>query len=734
MQRKLFVKLLCLSAMILMEFLVGTKGSIACQFDGFSLQKSGTDAPDVKVYRDDHVATLELDYTPGNPWTPFDIGDDGLGAVGYRVIWWKSGSGANKNTMVTSQRRVQIQPLINGANYSVRVDYVNRFGALVGDHSSGKFSGGDGQRVDRLREEMTGFFDDFNRPAGLPDELKWNTSFSKINDPDLQAFFINPQFHTHTLVGTPAFGFGDRGQTVHRIRNPMRLESGDVRRIVFDLDGALQRGRAIWYLDFLPEESEITSHFTAGGGSGFFGNPSSGIRFSLERQTAAVWTLNEAGEQILLQENRELEFSGVQLFPNVRRAMEIHLSENHATMFIDGIPVLDTDLKGQAALEPRDYTVQWTAFAYNTMKVQMPYFLFHWDNFGFDGPAPEYVVHNYRSKIQGTDFVHSGGFSEETVSVEIPDDLTSPIPGVVGEARLVFTRQMKDWEYAKWSVADSVTVGGVEYLIPEPESNTTPALPLESLVNVNAAYSTYIPLGTVGVNGTTPLINGTNDVVFRAAGCGFHNVHIEVKYFRGTEPEYTPPQDIHFAPVHHHFPKVGLPARITRIGNTAVDHSRWYMNEPENFNQSVSGVVDVGVMVNGREFYGPTTLWGDFVGSQMVASGKNPGIKKVELWLRPEGGNTSSAKLIGTVKTDRNVPAPQFIHQFEFDTREFRNGVYELSVVAEDSLGVLSIPDYGSAGRQAGLPELLNGFHFPMHVTIRNRKKVTSKEDLKSRF
>jgi hypothetical protein len=510
----------------------------------------------------------------------------------------------------------------------------------------------------------------------------------------------------------------------------MKLESGDVRRIVFDLDGALQRGRAIWYLDILPQESEITSHFTAGGGQGFFGHPSSGIRFSLERQTAAVWTLNGAGEQILLQENRELEFSGVQLFPNVRRAMEIHLSENHATMFIDGIPVLDTDLAGEASLEPTDYTVHWTAFAYNTMKVEMPYFLFHWDNFGFDGPAPNHVVHNYRSTIQGTDFVHSGDFSEETVSIDIPDDLTSPVPDVLGEARLVFTRQMKDWEYAQWSIADSVTVGGVEFMIPEPESNTTPALPLESLVNVNAAYSTYIPLGTVGVNGTAPLEIGPNDVTFRAARSGFHNVHIEVKYFRGTEPNYTPPQEIHYAPVHHDFPKVGLPARITRIGSTAVDHSRWYMNEPENFNQTVNGVVDVGVLVNGQEFYGPTTLWGDYVGSQMVASGRNPGIKKVELWLRPDGGNASSAKLVGTIKTDRNVAAPQFIHQFKLDTRGFPNGVYELSVLAEDSLGVPSIPEYGSAGRQAGLPEALNGFHFPMHITVRNKTSVGTKDPL----
>jgi len=224
--------------------------SCACQVHAvqlsppIQLDKSGDDAPDVWLYRDDRVATLELDYIPGNPWTPFDIESDGRGPVGYRVLWNRTGSRAQPNSLITSQRRVQIQPVANDVSYDVQVDYVNRWGEIIGSHSRGTFDGGSRFRVRRLRKEMSGFFDDFNRPMGLPDETKWNTTFSKINDPSLQAFFINAQYHTHTVVGTPAFGFGDRGQTVHRIRNKLRIEEDDTRRIVFDLDGAQHSGRA----------------------------------------------------------------------------------------------------------------------------------------------------------------------------------------------------------------------------------------------------------------------------------------------------------------------------------------------------------------------------------------------------------------------------------------------------------------------------------------------------------
>ncbi|MEM7315523.1 MAG: hypothetical protein AAF497_20465 [Planctomycetota bacterium] len=264
----------------------------------------------------------------------------------------------------------------------------------------------------------------------------------------------------------------------------------------------------------------------------------------------------------------------------------------------------------------------------------------------------------------------------------------------------------------------------VEFSIPEPTSNTNPELPLEELINVNAAYSTYIPLGKVGdevgPNNIAPLVRGMNDVTFEAEGCGFHNVHIEVKYPIGTEPGYTPPEAIHDIPLHHDFPLVGLPARITRIGNNEVDRNVWGMDDPATFKATVSGTIDVGMLVNGYEAFGPTTLVSDYVSPQLAGSGENPGIKVVRLLIRPDGGNKDSETVLAAIRTAGQSFAPQFVGKHSLDTTQFANGDYELFVIAFDTRDVASIPDFGGVGRQAGSLEALNGFYFPLHITIDN--------------
>ena len=356
--------------------------------DPVVLTQMGPQAPSVLVYRDDRVATLELDYVAGNPWTPFDIGANLEGPVGYRVTWqqiatpkpgnrnpkfdFSSEGDSSATQKLTSLRRTQIQPLLNDRSYFIKVEYVNRFGRIVGDATQGVFQGGSSERVDSLREAMTGFFDDFNIPAGLPDETKWNTSFSRCNDAEMQAFFVNAQFHTHTLCGTPhaSVMFGDRGQTTHRIRNPLRLEPGSTRRIVFDIDGLHVANRAIWYLDIVGEESDITGQINVGGGEGLYGHPGTGLRFTLVGQNAQLFYFNAAGEQLLVEENLNLDFDGVQTLPNVRRACEIQLSQTHARMLMDGQEILDSDLPLQ--LETGGHTVLWSVFGYNTLKAPLP--------------------------------------------------------------------------------------------------------------------------------------------------------------------------------------------------------------------------------------------------------------------------------------------------------------------------------------------------------------------------
>ena len=46
------------------------------------------DAPVVVIKRDDHVATIEMDFDPSNAYQLWDVGDDGVDPIGYLVQWW----------------------------------------------------------------------------------------------------------------------------------------------------------------------------------------------------------------------------------------------------------------------------------------------------------------------------------------------------------------------------------------------------------------------------------------------------------------------------------------------------------------------------------------------------------------------------------------------------------------------------------------------------------------------
>ncbi len=684
-----------------------------------TLTGSGPNAPAVSVLRDDRVATVELDYVAGNPWTPFDLGADLAGPAGYRVSWWPSHLPSAVKRKVTSLRRVQIQPLLNGVRYDVRVEYVNRLGEIVGDNSAGVVHGGSDARVNTLRTEMTGFFDDFNVPEGLPDELRWNTTFSRVNDPALQAFFVNPQFHTHTAVGTPPDAFGDRGQTVHRTRTPLHLGPGETRRITFDLDGVSIGERTVWYLDLHRTNTDITSHFAIDGGAGFPGHPSPGLRFRFVGQRMSLWGFNSAGEQIRIAENSGLDWAGVQTFPNVRRTFELTVSETAAAVEIDGAAVLSADL-GAFAMAPDDYTVHWTGFGYNTMKVNLPYFLLHWDNFGFDGPPSPERVHNYRVQVAGSDHGLSTNFQPLARSIMIPDALAPTDPGTQATATLRFTRQMDTFAPATWDPADTVTVGGVSFPIPEPLSTAVPTLGMSTLISANSPYSTKIELGTVGNGGTAPVVQGENIIEFRASQCGFCNVHIEIEYPPGSAPRYTSPDQLHDVPVHSDFPKVGAPARVTNIGATAVESWREHLDDPAEFQPTVSGALDIGVIVGGDFFSGQQLLRSNFVSELLASSGENPGIVEVAVSVRPDGAPASQATVIGVLATNTDCPAPQVVHNFPWDTQGLPNGVYEIYVHAVDSRGIQSFPDFPGVGQAAGAVSALNGFEFPLHVRVDN--------------
>ena len=688
-----------------------------------ALVPSTQNAPKVTALRDDRVITLELDFQPGNPWTPFDMGPDGVGAVGYKVTWFPIYDPSLTTSLVTSFRRVDIQPVMNETPYAILVQPVNKFGQLLPDSTEGVVSGGSDRRVQELRQEMTAFFDDFNVPEGLPNELKWNSAYSKPNEERFNGFFINKQFHAHTAVGTENAGQGDRAQTVHRMRKPLVIETGITRRIVFDLDTADGGGRAIWYLDVLPVVVDMTSHFAiTGGAASHQGHPANGLRFRIMNQEVSVWGFDESGRQNLIADTRNLDWAGRELFINVRRHWEILLSDTHAQIRVDNQTVLDTELSA-FSLHAGDYTCHWNGFGYNTMKNNFPYYVFHWDNFGFDGPqrAADRVLHNYRTTVMGTDYVESSANTPATVSVYVPDDLAPLGTNGKAYATLCFTMQMDTFAPYKPAVTDQVLVNGVPYPIPLPESGTIPPISdASALINVNAPFGQRIPIGTLTSDSVAPLQTGLNEITFVANQCGFHNVHVEVDYMVTEAPSYTLPEKIHPVIIHSHYPSVGLPSAIYAIGPHEVQTWRDHLHDPAVFNPTVSGVIEVGVTVNAGLFGNDgRRLEANYPSACLRAHGVNPGVQSVGLWLRPDNPD-SQAQLIARLNTSVQCPAPQVVHTFVFDTTSFTNGTYELTVSAVDSRGVETVPAYSHAGQQAGSLEAYNGFYFPLHITIAN--------------
>ena len=257
-------------------------------------------APIVRILRDDRVATLEMDYNARSPSASF--GRCRVRPTTTRASWSSGGRRRRPSQippmrsrfaseglcmsaptlaattplklsttplalvdlplgarwLVTGNRRVQLQPLDNDRAYRVRVQRLSARGKINSRAAELSFNGGDNARVAALRSSLT-YFDDFNLPEGAADELLWNNANSVSTDPRFNLFFINDQYHSHTLHGTRHENTGDRSQTSQRFRKKIRIEPDARRRIVFDMDTPLSP-RSVWYLDLNPIPTELTGH------------------------------------------------------------------------------------------------------------------------------------------------------------------------------------------------------------------------------------------------------------------------------------------------------------------------------------------------------------------------------------------------------------------------------------------------------------------------------------------
>jgi hypothetical protein len=101
-----------------------------------------------------------------------------------------------------------------------------------------------------------------------------------------------------------------------------------------------------------------------------------------------------------------------------------------------------------------------THFSYNTPKGEnnLLYSTMHWDNFGFDGPAPSTYTYNYPALSKGFFEGNSIPFS-----IPIPDTITGATA-----VRLIFIQNGGgDWQL-NYSPSDTVLVNGAVVTIPNP--------------------------------------------------------------------------------------------------------------------------------------------------------------------------------------------------------------------------------------------------------------------------
>ncbi|MEO8911431.1 MAG: Ig-like domain-containing protein, partial [Candidatus Saccharimonas sp.] len=679
----------------------------------------------VRTYGDDRVATVTWS-APANA--------DSKNIVGYYITWGSQSGGTYTNAKQSTHVITQIQPLTNGVTYNVKVQSVQGNtvqvptpdawggGSAPEARANGKVSSGtvatvtsSSARVDSLRAQMTGFFDDFNAPAGAMDELKWNTATTGCAGFGETGAFLNNQFHDHTQVRTPTEDrYCDRSSNVARVRPTFDI-SGKTESnpgvIVGDFDGAfMQSGRDTWYIDLVPLAArknniplDITSHADA------FDTATADPAMIRMTQNRSSVSLNYTGNdkrphqfdtyQICPDFKQDLDFNGwcgklpapssdeypivdqitstsVDNFPtpNVRYHWRIEISPAKVKVFLNGYRILEGATPADF-VNVTKYSVQSNLFSYNTGKdaadEKEQTSLLHWDNFGFNGPAPTTVVHNYIDGAQTgtTPIIGTGPKINNPISdtnralkINIPDPIASP-----SQARLMFTETIIGNGTYVWSPGDSVSVNSHKYAIPNP--NTVEQSPV--ILDSSAIATSYIPFAQGIVLNKADLKQGLNDIVFSSTN-GFNaiNVHIELEYDKGSEPSYTQPTAI-----------FGASTLLAAIQPTMLAHDNYLFIEQDM--GLPSGTIDSGTPVGPPPTTGDTTkptvtltapanATALTVGDSFTASASasdNVGVTRVEFYI----GNTLKA-------TDTSSP-----YSANISTTGLSPGTYNITAIAYDA-------------------------------------------------
>ncbi len=476
------------------------------------------------------------------PWSSNSFGERLLGperVAGFYLRWKEQSATDFTNSKVFTFEEFDIQPLDNAKTYDLEVYTVDMDGSF--SEPVKLVMRPDPSRVERLRKQMTAFFDDFNLGAGSFDELKWNTAFGINTCLDYNGSFINTQFHAHSAVSSCT---NDRAPIMSRPRAILDMTGGQERRIVFDMDG-VGSGRDEWYLDVF--DARLNA-----GGVDLQGRdtvdadanprfPGSYFRITFKGDSTLLLQFfnpnGSIGTTLTLQNSK-----GFRRLPNLQRHWEVRMSPARQRVFIDGKLVGESTY----ALPFEKAQLHFLTFSYNTAKAgdTVTSFL-HWDNFGFDGPAPQMAVHNYKVSDNGNDRLYPGS-GQGTATLNIPDSLAGAV-----SRRLRFTLQRPGTQGLGNSnpctsftdtaqvVVNAGTPNAVAVKIPNPvavaKAQTGVDYALAQLVGATIPFSMVLDLpdGALKV--------GANTLEVQNLGCGVNNLHAEFEFPVASAPSYTQP-------------------------------------------------------------------------------------------------------------------------------------------------------------------------------------------------
>ena len=625
------------------------------------------------------------------------------GVSGFLITWGPREHPAAFYKLST-ERIAQLQPLAPGVVYTASVQSVDALGDTSSPSASVTFAH-DPSRVDALRARMTGFFDDFDTPAGPFDEQKWNTSYASGDDPALSGAFVNAQFHAHDMVSNKN-GFNDRDWVLNRPRAVFDV-AGRTGTLVFDMDGEFRRDQ--WYLDLVPEtyaqgvpDTTGQTHLEDGVTAA---SPGDFIRIHQTNQTVGIFYINPQGVEVPLASTdwtrrgdlscAPLDWQGLKLVPNVRRHWTVEYSQTRCTVLVDDVKILQADYR----LDYARVVPLWLAFSYNTLKSNEPVMLLHWDNFGFDGPPSPAAVHNYKAALDATDFAELCNWQpnagRQTYTLPIRDSL-----GGATARRMMLSLTCRTRVYG-WSLADHVSVNGHDFPLADPASMT--GLPDTSLVSGITGFPVIINVPD-GVFHT-----GNNSVTVCLASGGVMNVHAEFEFPQGSAPAYTTPMAIYdpdcasgtcppgeTMPGMPAMPVVGPGTYIGAVGGTPppllTDDSIQGLSLPISRSKNYGfgpGIVPVEVLVT--------------CDTDLAASGTIHGVHHVSLLL--------DNRLVSAVTTHASTPAPGGKVTLLLNAAALAVGKHALSAVACAPDGTPGAVDYDGALSKPGLD-------YALHVDI----------------